>query len=180
MRHHSVGYSLLEVAIVIALLMMLAAVAVPSFVTAMNSWQLSADARGIATSLVNGKFQAISQATRYQVIYALSGGTWTPQKFNRTANAFENDGPQVNLSNEVGDSGIHFQESSTNPVPGFPSRSSTFIRFNSRGLPINEAGISTGSNVVYLTDDQTDYAITVSLLGRIELWRRNERVWLPQ
>lgn len=180
MRNDDSGYTLTDVVMVAALAGLCAAIAIPRISTVFHSWQLYADSRGIATALVSGKLQAVSRATQYQINFTLNNRTWTPQRFNRTSGAFENDGSPVTLSNGVSNSGIQFQNGSTTPVPGFPSDSSVSIRFNSRGIPITPAGIPTGSNVVYLTDGQTSYAITVSLLGRVELWRRNGGSWVSQ
>lgn len=174
------GYTLTEAVLIAALMAVLAAAAIATVSMAFHSWQLYADTRSITSALVEAKLKAISQTTQYQITFDISSTSWTSQKYNRSSGYFEDIGSPQNLSSGVANSGIHFLSTSPTPVPGFPSDSSTSIRFNSRGIPITPSGIPTAANVVYLADGQTSYAITVSLLGRVELWRQNDSAWILQ
>jgi len=45
------------------------------------------------------------------------------------------------------------------------------IIFNSRGVPVDNAGASTGANAIYLNDGTTLYAIALSATGQARLYR---------
>jgi prepilin-type N-terminal cleavage/methylation domain-containing protein len=56
---------------------------------------------------------------------------------------------------------------------GAPAQSAE-IRFNSRGFPVDSTtgppSAPVPANAVYLTDSEYSYAITVNLLGRVQIW----------
>jgi Tfp pilus assembly protein FimT len=180
MRELQRGYTLIEAVLVLMLGVATTLFAMPTFSGAMRSWQLISDTRSISTTLAYSKLKAISQATRYQIVFDIPGNGWTAQRFNRSTGSYENDGSPAFLSSGLARSGIGFQASPGITLPGFPVTSSAIIRFNSRGFPIDISGAPTGSNVLYLTNGKINNAISVSLTGRVELWRYAGSQWILQ
>jgi prepilin-type N-terminal cleavage/methylation domain-containing protein len=75
--------------------------------------------------------------------------------------------------------------SPTDQPTGTPT-SATEIRFNSRGFPVNTSSnpptAPKESNAIYINDGTTNYAITVNILGRIQVWaydRGGSNLWVP-
>jgi prepilin-type N-terminal cleavage/methylation domain-containing protein len=177
------GFSLPEIMVVIVGLLLFAALTVPSLTTAFNAWQLNADARKISTTLMSAKLKTTSQATRYRVHFDVANNSFRAQKLNRTTGNYEDiaDEPAITLSDGIRNSGIHLMADSGSGPTGFPTGSSEFIIFNSRGIPITntDPAVPTGANVIYLSNGSTNYAVTVSVTGRIQLWKF-DGTWLEE
>jgi Tfp pilus assembly protein FimT len=174
------GFSLAELCILLCIAMVLAALAVPTLTTSMRGMQLGADARNIATTLTCAKLSAMSQMTRYRLAFDLTGNQWRLEKFNRSTGTFELQQAANELSSGVANSGIAFKSSSSSGPTGLPTTSSTAITFSARGIPVDSSGVPTPNNVVYLSKSDTDYAIGVSLAGKVQIWRRQDSQWVSQ
>jgi Tfp pilus assembly protein FimT len=174
------GFSLVEICIVLCVAMMLAAFAVPALSTSMRSMQLTADTRNIATTLTCAKLSATSQMTRYRLSFNLTGNQWSLEKFNKGTGAFELQQAANMLANGVANSEIAFKTSSSSAPSGLPTTSSSAITFNSRGIPVDAAGVPTANNVVYISKSDTDYAVGVSLAGKVQIWKRQDSQWVTQ
>src|SRR5436309_1339815 len=174
------GFSLAEIMVAVVLLLLFAALTVPSLSAALNAWQLNADARKIAATLMSAKFRTTSQATRYRVHFDVANNSWSAQRFNRTTGNYEDiaDEPAMSLSDGLSNSGIHLMADSASGPAGFPTASSEFIIFNSRGIPVTDTGVP--NNVIYLSNRSTSYAVTVSEVGRIQLWKFNGSLWVTE
>src|SRR5436309_13563092 len=98
MKEGEHGFSLAEIMVAVVLLLLFAALTVPSLSRALNAWQLNADARSIGGALLSAKMKAASQANRYQVLFTLAQNSWTLQRFNRTTLTHEDDESAVALS----------------------------------------------------------------------------------
>jgi Tfp pilus assembly protein FimT len=159
------------------MIMIVSAFAIPSLSSAMRGMQLSGDARNIASALSYAKLSAASQMRRFRVSFTLGENRWEVQRFNATSNEFESDLEGSSLSTE---SGIEFKTTSSAALTGYPSGSSSVVTFNSRGLPIDDAGVPTASNVVYISKDDSDFAVSVSLTGKVQVWKRNDGQWCSQ
>jgi Tfp pilus assembly protein FimT len=169
------GFSLAELCILLGLIAVTAALSVPLLSSSMRSIQLLSDARSIAGTLSVAKLTAISQMTRTQVSFDISGNQWSLSKWNKTTSQYELQGAVNSLSNGVSNSGIRFKTSSGTAPDGFPTTSSSAITFNSRGIVSNGA-----VGTVYVSDSDTDFAITVSISGKVQLWRRQNSQWIAQ
>jgi Tfp pilus assembly protein FimT len=171
------GFSLIEICILFGMIMIVSAFAIPSLSSAMRGLQLSGDARNIASALSYAKLSAASQMRRFRVSFTLGENRWEVQRFNSAANEFESDLEGKNLSTE---SGIGFKTTASAALTGYPSASSSTITFNSRGLPIDDAGIPAANSVVYISKDDSDFAVSVSLTGKVQVWKRNDDQWCSQ
>jgi Tfp pilus assembly protein FimT len=174
------GFSITELVLIIALVALVAGLSVPMLSNSMRALQLAADGRNIATSLTYAKISAMSQMTWHQLAFDVSGNQWSVQKYNKGTSTFDNQGASVQLGTGIANSGIALQSTSESAPTGFPTTSSSFIRFNSRGIPINAAGIPTANNVIYLEGSGTQFAVTVSLIGKVQLWKLQGGQWNSQ
>ncbi len=167
------GFSLAEIMVAVVLLLLFAALTLPTLSSALNAWQLNADARKIATTLMSARLRTTSQATRYRVHFDVANNSFSCQSLNRATGNYEDiaDESATTLSDGISNSGIHLTADSASGPTGFPTTSKEFIIFNSRGIPITDAGVPTGDNVIYLSNSSTNYAVTVSQVGRIQLWK---------
>jgi Tfp pilus assembly protein FimT len=162
------------------MVMVVSAFAIPSLSSAMRSMQLAADARSIASALAYAKLSATSQMTRYRLTFDLDSNQWSVEKFNRASGEFEAEQAGNALSSGIAGSGIAFKATSSAALTGFPSASSTIITFNSRGIPVDDTGTPTAENVVYISKDDADVAISVSLSGKVQVWNYHESGWCSQ
>jgi len=176
------GFSLAEIMVAVVLLLLFAALTVPSLTTALNAWQLNADARKISTTLMSAKLRTTSQATRYRVHFDVPNNSFNCQRFNRTTGNYVDiaDESAVTLSDGISNSGIRLTADSPSGPTGFPTTSSEFVIFNSRGIPVDNGGAPTGANVIYLSNSSTSYAVTVSQVGRIQLWKLDGSQWVTE
>jgi prepilin-type N-terminal cleavage/methylation domain-containing protein len=166
------GFTLIELSIVLGLTAIVAAFAIPVLSDSMRGMQLISDARKIATTMSYAKLSATSQMTSYRLSFDLDNNQWSLLKRDRTSGDFELQQAVNRLSDGVADSGIAFKDDSESAPAGFPTDSATAITFNTRGIP-------NGISIVYLSNEDTDYAVSVSLAGKVQIWRFRDNQWVP-
>jgi Tfp pilus assembly protein FimT len=170
------GFSMVEFSLAIATMAILAGLAIPRLSSSMRDMQLIADARKIATTLSYAKLSAASQMAHYRVSFDLNNNQWALLKLNRSSGNFEAQGSTNRLSMGVSASGIAFKAHSDSAPAGFSADSSATITFNSRGIPVpNE-----GAGIVYISGQTNNYAVTVSLSGKVQLLRFKNNQWVSQ
>jgi prepilin-type N-terminal cleavage/methylation domain-containing protein len=163
------GFSLVELSMVLAVTAVAAAFAIPVLTESMRGMQLSADAKKISTTLSFAKLSAVAQMTGYRLSFDLGHNQWSLLKRNHSG-TYELQQAVNTLSEGVENSGISFRNISGSAPSGFSTNSSTSITFNARGLP-------SGVSIVYLSNEDTDYAVSVSLAGKVQVWKRNDNQW---
>jgi len=163
---------MIELTVVLGLMAAMAAFSVPMLNNSMRGMQLVSDARSIATTMTYAKMSATSHMTRYQMSFNLGNNTWSLLKRNRSTGTYELQQVVNGLSNGISHSGIAFKTSSSTAPSGFPTASSSTITFNSRGIP-------NGIAIVYLSNADMDYAVSVSLAGKVQVWRFQNSQWGP-
>jgi prepilin-type N-terminal cleavage/methylation domain-containing protein len=169
------GFSLVELCIVLAATAVLAAFSVPMFNSSLRGMQLSSEARNIATTLTYAKLRAMSQMTNCRLSFTLDSNQWTLQQLVRGTTNFTQLGSVNTLSLGVENSGIAFKSSSDSAPTGFSTTSSTTITYSSRGTltPLEAC-------IVYLSSQTDDYAISVSISGKVQVWRHRDNQWTTQ
>jgi prepilin-type N-terminal cleavage/methylation domain-containing protein len=168
------GFSLTEIVIVVAVLALTVGFSVPMLDSAMDSMKTASKARNIATTLSYAKIGATSQMTRYQLSLDLNGNTWSLNKWDRENSVYVQEG----IQNDIADDGaceVSFLSSVGSAPPGFSTQTSNSVTFNSRGLPVN--GTNPSPEAVYLTDNDDQYAVTVSISGKVQLLRMEDGQW---
>ena len=176
------GFSLTEVTLVVGLLLLFSALSIPILSSSFRAWQARSDAQNISTVLLSAKFRAVSRANRYRVAFDVANNSWTLERYDNAGGSWVAEGSPMQLSSGLYHSGIQLQASSSSAPTGFPTASSTSIIFSTRGIPIDPANSwrPTANNVVYLSGDQANYAVTVSMAGRVQLWSLNGSTWVSQ
>lgn len=169
------GFSLVELTLALGMTAIIAAFSVPMLLSALSDLQVTADAKNIATSLTYAKMSAMSEMTRCRMSLNLGSNTWSMAKYNETSGDWDTQQATQKLSDGVADSGITFKSSSTNGAPaGFATSSSSTVTFNSRGIPIE------GAHIVFISNKDRHYAVTVSLSGKVQFWNYKEGRWTSQ
>lgn len=164
------GFSLIELCVVLAATAIMAAVAVPMLTTSMRGMQLLSDARNIASSMTYARMSATTQMNRYRVAFDLGNNVWNLQKLNRGTGEYEPFEADNGLCGGIANSGIAFKTVSATGPSGFPTTSATAVTFNSRGMP-------NAASAIYLSNEDTHYAVSVSIAGKVQVWRLQNGQW---
>jgi Tfp pilus assembly protein FimT len=176
-RQSQSGRSMIEMLVVAALILVIAAIALPSFANMMRTYKLRGDARGIAAQLALVRIRAASDFAQGELSFNTSAGTYQlalcPAPCSGT---WTNEGGTVYLS-----AGNSFGYGSIAAAAGTQSSisQSTNIIFNSRGIPVDTTGAPTSNYAIYLTDGQGGYvAVTVDASSRIRIWSYGGSSWI--
>ena len=171
MYRHERGFSMLEVLVVILIMGIIAAFALPNALNFVRAYRLHADASAIASQLNVAPFRATSQYTPYRINFNIGANTFTMDRLNSSYSSPITEFGALPLSQ-----GITLL--SNCPVEAKPGNvSATFdgispaMNFNTRGLPVDSSANPTNNNVAYLNNDSELYdAVSVSLGGQISIW----------
>jgi Tfp pilus assembly protein FimT len=191
--------SLLELCVVLAVMLVVAATALPTITTAMQQYRLRMAAKDMASMLQRSRMSCVRNNRHYtmQEAQLTQGGvTYSQLYLDQNANsAYDRGEPMVQLPR-----GVRFSNSSVPALSaatlGYtPQPSSTALSFNAMGLPcVMRNGICTNwdSNgnavgVVYFLQDSRHAssawaAVAVTPAGRARtwLWSSNSSQWVAQ
>lgn len=170
---------MIELLVVVAITLVLAALTIPNTVNFMRSYRGASNARSIASQLSFAKMDAARDFTQSQMKCNLAGNTCQLQictiKGPVTCTTYTNEGGPITLSN-----GISFGFGSiTTPAGTQTTISNTSpIMFNSRGIPIDNTATLTGNDAIYISDTTGKaYAISVYATGRVAVWQYLNNTW---
>jgi type II secretory pathway pseudopilin PulG len=197
-RWNERGYTLIDTLIVIAIVCLVAAIALPQTTSMMGGYKLKGNAQAINNLVGLAKMRAASQFSRARVYADLDARTFRLQVWNKTTNRWVDEGGTQGLADGVrfGFTGI------TQPPPnsqalitqspvctndaGANVANTACISFNSRGMPVNNvlppAGAVTGNSGLYVTDGSLVYGTTVSMTPLIKSWwsPARDNAWVRQ
>jgi type II secretory pathway pseudopilin PulG len=190
-RNSSRGFSFLQLLIVVAIVVVLSAIALPSYITSTRGVRLKNDAKALSNLVVMGRMRASVEFSRVQLNCTLaptsgpgvcvlqstqfpSTSNWTnePQKVYLSPGVSFGIPPSITTylpSQSTGAYQGNYNQNNptttTNPV----------ILFNSRGLPLDAVNGTLASDyVLYLHDASGSYyAVAVNLTGRPDLYQWN-------
>ncbi len=185
LKENDKGFTFVELCIVVVTIAIMAAWGIPQLSSAMRSMKIASDARSIATTMTYAKLNAASMTTRCRVLIDLDRNEWQLQRRNSGTGNWELQQAVNQLSSGVGNSGIAFKRtSSTAPplypgdgAPLFPTDSSTTFTFSSRGTLIDP---DAGMGIIYISNNNEDYAVSVSVSGKAQVWRYRDSQWVEQ
>ena len=189
------GFSLIEVFIVMVLTMALAAMVVPKTSSLFGNLRLSGDARALSNSISLAKMRAAADFTRARLFVNLGARTYRVERFEKTGGvgwvAEGADAPlsyNVNLTSGALGTPPPNSQAAIGQAPACLDNanatvpSSSCIVFNSRGVPVTDAGLSTAADALYVSDGTAVYGVTVSATGMIKMWKSgpSTAVWIAQ
>ena len=168
------GFTSFEMAIVMFVTAVLAVFGLPSLKATQASNRIWGDARSIAAELTLAKMRAASAFSRSRLSFNAASGTYQVETLDRTAGAYRTEGATQRLS-----SGVSFGYGGIATAAGSQAsiQQSSPITFNSRSLPVDGGGALTTNNAVYLNNGSAYYAVTVSISGRVVVWRYGGTAW---
>jgi prepilin-type N-terminal cleavage/methylation domain-containing protein len=173
-RRGDAGFSLLELAIVVFIILAVASFAIPSLRNTMAVYRGSAAAQGIASQLSLAKMRAASGFTRSRINLNTPANTYRREIYDKTTSSYVDDSGQQFLGNTVA-----FGFGSIAVPAGGQStiQQSSHVIFNSRGIPIDDSGTPVGTYAIYVNNEGRYYAVTVNSAGQIKTWRYSGSSW---
>jgi Tfp pilus assembly protein FimT len=176
-----------EILVVVALIGVVSAIAVPMMGNTLGFFRLSGDARSTANAIALAKMRASSLFGRVRLYADLSTNTFHLESFDKTTLTWGLDGGTNYLSQRVsfGFGVVGAAPPNTTPaigqaplcknnaVPPVDIANTACIIFNSRGTPIDWTGAPSSLGALYLTDGTAVYGITLSATGMVRTWRTN-------
>jgi prepilin-type N-terminal cleavage/methylation domain-containing protein len=182
------GFTLLEIAVVLALTLIISGVAIPYMNRTLGSMRLSGAARSVSNGIQVAKLRSAAKFTRARLFVDKTGGAFHLEVLdtNVVPNHWTVDGGTTYLP-----SGVTF---GFNPVAAPPLNTQPAINqaaackddagnvigntacvlFNSRGIPILDDQATgyppTDTDAVYLTNGTEVYGVTVLATGFIGTW----------
>src|SRR5258707_14397381 len=177
------GFSLVEVLMVIFVIIILAAMAIPKLTTLLGNLRTRGDARDLNAAIVLARMRAASDFARARVYADLSANTFRVEVLQSGATSWQTDG-----GNQLLSKGVTFGYGSLTTAPsGVASLTqaplclqddlvSTYantacIMFNSRGIPIGPNSAPTPVDALYVADGKSVTGVTISVTGLTKIWR---------
>ena len=180
------GFSIIDILMVVALIGIIAAIAVPVTGSAVSGQRFNNDSQALTNLVGLAKMRASAAYTRARLRANLVARTFALERWDKTTNAWVTEGAVTPLSPGVtfGFGTVATAPPDTQTTIGFSDAcrvgleaatatiaDTACIVFNSRGLPLNGAGLpGFGGHAIYLTDGQAVAATTVTATPRIRRW----------
>jgi type IV pilus assembly protein PilA len=187
-KNRKMGFSLLELLVVITLMLVIGAIAIPNMITVVSNARLRGGVTNLSGLLQNTRMLAIKENKTKTARFAiLANGPVAYVKTATDGTGLLTTDPQVQLGAPLTKfttpSGIGAPSAITTGTLGFTAVA-TDASFNSRGLPCDYSQPNCPtSGFIYYFRDRRPYgasgwaAVSISPAGRIKRWVWNGSVW---
>ena len=182
------GFSLIELMIVVAIALIIAGFAVPSFLQTLRNFRINGAGASINGELLTAKMRAAARFTRTRVRFERAGRLFRSQWWDRTLNggaggwADETVGGPQQLPQGIGFGSGGVANNPAGNAIGFADPcldddgvtvigGTACVVFNSRGIPIDSTGSPVADNEVWITDTIQVHGVMVSITGLTQVWR---------
>jgi prepilin-type N-terminal cleavage/methylation domain-containing protein len=183
------GFSLVEVLMTTVIIVVIAAIGIPTLMSIVRGLRTGGDARDLNGLIIQAKMRAAANFARTRVYADLSANTFRIETQPSGTTGWTTDCPSG--CNQSLSSGVSFGFGSLSSPPGGTQATlgqaplckditgtadianTACIIFNSRGIPITPGtGLTpTGEDAIYVTDGKSVTGVTVSLTGLTKIWR---------
>jgi Tfp pilus assembly protein FimT len=192
------GFTSLELMIVVAMSLVIAAVAIPGYLSMTNYLHIAGDARDVSGLVAEAKMRAAEDFTHARVRANLGTNTFQLEVWDKTVGCWKTDGDVANRCTvnaspvQPLSTGDTFGTGNTGPGgtnpqaviaqapacttgvagtnPGGVIDGTACIEFNSRGVPVASTGAPTANDALYVTNTTVVYGTTVIISGMIQQW----------
>lgn len=168
MAKKNAGFSMIELVIVVAIMLIVAAFAVPNLTAMLRAYRAMNNARGIAAQLSLARMRAASTSAPARLNFNLAANTYQLELCTSLCNtAGATYAPEGGV--QVLSQGVTFGAGGVGTPPtGLPAvAQSALITFNSRGISVDGLGAPIGTAAIYITNNSgAVYAVTVSIGGQ--------------
>lgn len=176
------GFSLIEILVVVGMIAVVTAIAIPMSGNAIASFRVSGDARGVANAIAVAKMRAAAKFTRVRLFVDLDGESHRLETWDKDELDWVPEGGATELS-----PGVDFTTGiATEPPPDTQGTigqaplchdkddneiaNTACVIFNSRGIPVDTSYAPTSDGAYYVSDGTALYAITIAATGMVRTW----------
>ena len=190
------GFTMVELLVVILIMGIISAFALPGAINSVRGYRLHSDATSMASYMNVARMRAASQFAPYRLTINIVSGTYLYEKLcGNTPSTVDSactsayapfTTPQTEMGTQVimqQDSLASCQPTGITAFPGTitanpnPCPDPLQFYFNTRGLPVDNTGspLANGGQAVYIWNQNQLYdAVTVLLGGRVSGWNYNK------
>jgi len=183
----STGFTVIELVIGMAVVLLLAAFAIPNTLATLRAYRLSGSSHSLAHQLSLARLRAQTDFTQAQLVIDPATNSYSVQVCTVAgkANNCTAAGDYANEGTQFLGSGISFGFGPAGSAAAgqAPMQQTLQTRFNSRGVPIllDGSGNTNANDVIYLTDGQANtFAVSVTVGGHARVWRYDGSGWCQQ
>jgi hypothetical protein len=177
------GLSAVELLIVLCVAGTVAAMTVPASTAMVNEFSVSGDAHGVSNSIAVARMGAAANFTRQRLYVDRAANRYRVERWNKAAGSWQpasGESPLGSLNTFSAGTIAAPPPNSTAAVTWAPLcrddagadiADTACVIFNSRGLPVDAAGLPAAVSALYVSGPTAVFAIVVSSTSQLAMWR---------